>query len=115
MFSRPQWWAGGLALAGAFGAPVAGVAQLTTSLDAGVSRVVYDGFLPSAAVSLTPALRFDRGPWSLMARGTYLRFESGNRSLQGLLSGTAYTPAIGHFRGEVSLGAAYAKTSPLVR
>lgn len=105
MFSRPRRWAGGLALAGAVGAPVVGAAQLATSLDAGFSRVEYDGFLPSAAVSLTPSLRYDRGSWSLMARGTYLRFESGNRSLQGLLSATAYTPPIGHLRGELSLGA----------
>lgn len=94
-------WAATLALAGALAAPRAPLAQLSATLDVGFSRVEYDGFLPSGAVSLTPAARFDRRSWSLTASGTFLRFESGNRSLQGLIAGSAFTQQSGRLRGEI--------------
>lgn len=97
-----QGWAAALVLAGSVTAPRAPAAQISATLDAGVSRVEYDGFLPSGAVSVTPALRVDRRSWSLTARGSLLRFESGNQSLQGLVAGAAFTPPLGSWRGEIA-------------
>ncbi len=84
--------AAGLALAAALAAAPA-AAQTRASLDAGASYVEYDGFLPSASFSLTPALRLARGRFAFVARGTWLRFESGNNSFQGLLAGSLLLPA----------------------
>jgi len=70
-------------------------AQTTGTIDVGVSSVRYDGFLPSAGRSHRRA-------------GTYLRFESGHRSLQSLLAGSfLIRPAEHRWRGELggSLGA----------
>jgi len=58
-------------------------AQTTGTVDVGVSTVRYDGFLRSGAASLTPTLTWERPGSAVTARGTYLRFESGRRSLQG--------------------------------
>jgi len=77
-------------------------AQSSVSLDVGAARVEYDGFLPSAAVSASPAFRFTTPSASFSARGTWLGFESGNSSVQGLLAGSVFTPAFGRWRGEVS-------------
>src|SRR6059058_2719042 len=72
------------------------VAQMTGTVDLGVSTVHYDGFLPSGAAAVTPVLRWDRPAGMLTASGTYLRFESGHRSLQGLLAGSFLTPPAAH-------------------
>ena len=83
-------------------------AQTTGTIDVGVSSVRYDGFLPSAAASVSPALRWERPAGILTARGTYLRFESGHRSLQSLVAGSfLIRPAEHRWRGELggSLGA----------
>ena len=79
----------GLALAAAV--PVG--AQTRVSLDAGVSHVEYDRFLPSSAFSLSPALRVASDRLAFAARGTWLRFESGNNSVQGLVAGSLVLPA----------------------
>jgi len=84
--------AAGLALAGTLAAASAD-AQARASLDAGASYVEYSGFLPSASFSLTPSLRASGERYSLLARGTWLRFESGNNSVQGLLAGSLFVPA----------------------
>ena len=101
-------WAASLAAAWSLlGAP-ATTAQATGSVDVGVSSVRYDGFLPSAAASVSPALRWELPGGTLTARGTYLRFESGHRSLQGVLAGSFLVrPAGQRWRGELggSLGA----------
>lgn len=76
-------------------------AQTTGSIDVGVSSVRYDGFLPSGAASVTPALRWESPSGSLAARGTYLRFESGHRSLQGSVTGSFFPPATGRWRAEL--------------
>jgi hypothetical protein len=84
------------------------VAQTTGTIDIGVSSVRYDGFLPSAAASVSPTLRWEQPTSTLTARGTYLRFESGHRSLQGLVAGSVLIrPAAHRWRGELgaSLGA----------
>lgn len=82
----------GLALAATLAAASAG-AQTRASLDAGASYVEYSGFLPSASFSLTPAFRASGERYHLLARGTWLRFESGNNSVQGLLAGSLFVPA----------------------
>jgi len=80
-------------------------AQTAGTLDVGISTVRYDGFLPSGALTVTPALRWERPGGGISARGTYLRFESGHRSLQGDVTGSLFAPrAATRWRGE--LGAA---------
>src|SRR2546427_6688206 len=91
------WWLLGLR---------APAAQLTGPVDVGVSPVHYDGSLPSGAAALTPVLRWDRPAGTLAASGTYLRFESGHRSLQGLLAGSFFTPPTARaWRGEFAASA----------
>jgi len=80
-------------------------AQTTGTLDVGISTVRYDGFLPSGAASVTPGVRWERPSGTLTARGTYLRFESGHRSLQGSVAGSFFTPTAGRWRGEFSAAA----------
>ena len=63
----------------------------------------YDGFLPSGAAAVSPALRWDHPQFHLDVRGTYLRFESGSRNLQGLITGSVLTPATGAWRGELGI------------
>ncbi len=92
--------AAGVALAAALAAGPAG-AQVRASLDAGVSHVEYQGFLPSAAFSLTPALRVTGRHFGLATRGTWLKFESGNSSLQGLVAGSVLLPAVPHIAAEL--------------
>jgi hypothetical protein len=93
-------WIAALAVAATIGTPQQLVAQLVTSLDAGLSWVEYDGFLPSSAISLTPTVGLRRASGSVVFRGTVLRFESGNHSLQGLISASTLTRPLGRLRGE---------------
>lgn len=58
-------------------------AQTTGTLEGGASYVDYDGFLPSAAFYLVPAVQFDRPGLSLGGRASWVVFESGNSVLQG--------------------------------
>jgi hypothetical protein len=80
--------------------------QVTPGLDAGIAAVKYDGFLLSGAASIAPSVRWDhpRGRAFVSARGTYLRFESGNRSLDASLRGSWFTPISRRWRGELGLG-----------
>jgi len=83
-------------------------AQATGTVDVGVSTVRYDGFLPSGAASVTPALKWERPGAAVTARGSYLRFESGHKSLDGLLVASLFTPPelLPHgWRGELSMSA----------
>lgn len=75
-------------------------------LDAGISYVEYDGFLPSGAASIAPSVRWDhpRGRGFVSARGTYLRFESGNRSLDFSARGSFFMPLARRWRGELGGG-----------
>ena len=97
-----------LALIGlACGAAVATAsAQITPGLDAGIAAVKYDGFLLSGAASLAPSVRWDhpRGRGFVSARGTYLRFESGNRSLDASMRASWFTTLARRWRGELGLG-----------
>jgi Glycogen recognition site of AMP-activated protein kinase len=111
--ARHVWTASLAAATSLFGARTS-AAQTTGTVDLGVSTVRYDGFLPSAAASLTPTLTWGRPGAAVTARGTYLRFESGRRSLQGLVAASVFTPPswLPHrWRGEFSLstgGSSYA-------
>src|SRR5436309_8962179 len=82
-------------------------AQVVANVEAGLSDVRYDGFLASAAASISPTVRWEqsRGRAFVSARGTYLRFESGRHSLDGLASGSWFAPLARHWRGEVGLSA----------
>ena len=81
-------------------------AQVTANVEMGISDVRYDGFLASAAGSLSPAMRWEhpRGRGFVSARATYLQFQSGRHSLDGSVNGSWFTPLARHWRGE--LGAA---------
>ena len=89
-------------------------AQTTATVDVGASTVRYDGFLASGAASVTPAATWTRPGATLIARGGYLRFESGHRSLQGLIAASLFTPPAllsDSWRGEVTIsggGSSYA-------
>lgn len=82
-------------------------AQVTANVEAGISDVRYDGFLASAAASISPAIRWEhpRGRGFVSARGTYLRFESGRRSLDGTANASWFTPLARHWRGELGVTA----------
>jgi hypothetical protein len=96
-------WAASLAAACSLlgaGAP----AQTTGTLGLGVSTVHYDGFLPSGAVTVSPAVEWEGPIAALGASGTYLRFESGHRSLQGAVTVRLFTPPLAQrWRGEVGV------------
>ncbi len=81
--------------------------QVTTTFEGGMSAVRYDGFLASGAAALTPALRWEhpRGRGFVSARGTYLRFESGRRSIDASANGSWFMPLARHWRGELGLAA----------
>ena len=63
---------------------------------------------------MTPAATWTRPGATLIARGSYLRFESGHRSLQGLIAASLFTPHAllpDGWRGEVTVsggGSSYA-------
>lgn len=81
-------------------------AQTTGSVDLGVSTVHYDGFLPSGAVAITPAVRWQGALTGVSAGGTYLRYESGHESLQGAVTGWRFTAgARARWRGEFDVDA----------
>lgn len=84
--------AAGLALAAALAAGPTD-AQTRASLDAGVSYVEYTSYFPSAAFSLAPSLLIVAGRAAFAAHGSWLRFESGNNSFQGLVAGSLSYPA----------------------
>ena len=86
-------------------APVRAGSQSTGTLALGVSAVRYDGFLLSTAASLTPTFQWEGSGAEVSARGTYLRFQSGHRSLQGSVTGSLFTSAVRRWRGEFSVGA----------
>lgn len=78
---------------------------LTAAVDAGASRIHYDGYLPSGVLDLAPSIRFDAPAAVLVARGSVARFESGNLNSQGAVAGSAFTPERGALRGELAVSA----------
>lgn len=97
---RPSPWAALVGAACGFAPARAPAAQTSGTLDMGVSTVRYDGFLASGAAAVTPAARWDQPQGWLTARASYLRFESGHHSLQGLVTGSLFTPLTPRWRGE---------------
>jgi hypothetical protein len=98
----PRAWAAVVGAACSLAAPSrTSLAQTTASLDLSVSTVRYDGFLPSGAAAIAPSVRWERPGTSLTAQGTYLRFESGNVSLQGNVTGSIFTAPTHRWRGQV--------------
>jgi len=77
-------------------------AQVEASLDAAASVVKYDGYLASGAVALVPSVAWRSARSTLGARGAVLGFESGNASIQGLLTAGTFSPAIGRLRVEAA-------------
>jgi hypothetical protein len=77
-------------------------AQVEAGLDLAASLVKYDGYLASGAAALTPSVAWRSARAALAARGTFLVFESGNTSVQGLLSGGAFSPPLGALRVEAA-------------
>jgi hypothetical protein len=86
--------------AGALGAPC--LAQVEASLDATASVVKYDGYLSSGAVALTPSVAWRSPRTALAGRGSFLVFESGNTSIQGLVSAATFSPPLGRLRLEAA-------------
>lgn len=99
----------------ALGAVRAPRAQVTGTLDLGLSAVRYDGFLASAAASLTPALRWEQGSTVVHASASYLRFESGNHSLAGQLRGAWLMPLGSRWRGEIAAAAGASEYADFAR
>lgn len=103
-----QLWAASIAAACSLLGAHAADAQTTATVDIAASTVRYDGFLASGAGSLTPALSWERPSATVTARGTFLRFESGRRSLQGVLAASGLLPRTllpDPWRGELSVSA----------
>lgn len=98
---------------GAWPSPCA--AQLEASLDATASRVHYDGYLASAAASLSPALSWWSPRSTLAARGTVLVFESGHTSLQGLLTASTLSASNGPLRLEAGTEAGASSYAQIAR
>lgn len=83
-------------------------AVVDASITAGTSLVRYDGFLPSGAVSVAPALTVTSGRASLAGGATALLFQSGSQSLSGYADGAwtlASVPHLGRLALDGSGGA----------
>lgn len=78
------------------------VAQVKAAVDLGVSNVHYDGFLPSTATAVSPSLRWASPRTLVLASGSYLRFASGNRSMQANMSGSFFSAPLGLWTAELS-------------
>jgi hypothetical protein len=74
--------------------------QVSASVDAGAAAVTYDEFLNSGVASVTPTLRVESARALVVARGSYSRFQSGNRSLQTSLTGSLVSPELFGVRAE---------------
>jgi hypothetical protein len=85
-----------------FAAPHFAVAQARGTIDLGASLVRYDGFLLSSAATITPTFDWYGRRAGLNVRGSYLRFESGNRNLQGSVVGSLFTQPANNWRLEAS-------------
>jgi hypothetical protein len=97
----PRAWAAVVGAACSLATPSrTATAQTTATVDFGVSTVRYDGFLTSGAAAIASSVRWERPNASLTAQGTYLQFESGNRSIQGNVTGSWFTAPTHSWRGQ---------------
>jgi hypothetical protein len=85
-----------------FTAPPLAFAQARATVDLGASLVRYDGFQLSSAATITPTFDWYGRRAALNVRGSYLRFESGNRNLQGSVVGSLFTQPANNWRLEAS-------------
>jgi hypothetical protein len=77
------------------------VAQVAFTLDGTGTRVAYSEGPGTTAWALTPGFQLLR-PWqSLSGSGTYAQFPDGTWSLRGQTMGSAFTPPLLRFRGEL--------------
>lgn len=91
---------GGAAFLGmATTAPAQGV---VVTLDAGAAGVRYADSLDITAATLSPALSLQSPTGTLTAAGTYAQGGEGTWSMQGQIAGSAFTPAVGRLRGELT-------------
>lgn len=77
-------------------------AQVTATTDLAFGGVKYEGFLGSAAASITPAIRYDTRSFSAAGQASYLVYESGNTLIQGAGAAAWLSPPVAMFRGEIS-------------
>ena len=75
--------------------------RLSATLDAGAAAVRYADSLEVTAATLSPALSFLSPTATISASGTLAQGGSGVWSMQGQLSGAAFTPALGSVRAEL--------------
>lgn len=85
-------------------------AQLAAALEAGASRVAFDGGDASTAWSLTPSLQWERSAVTLLGYATYSSFPAGGWSLQGAASGSWLFSPAGPLNVELG-GLAFGSTS----
>ena len=81
-------------------------AQVTAALEAGGSRLSYDGSADVSAVSLAPSLEWLSPSSRVTAEGGFAQLTGGGWSLQGAAALSAFTPPLGAVRGEMVLEAA---------
>jgi len=78
------------------------LAQVAFTLDGTGTRVAYSESSGTTAWAVTPGFQLLR-PWqSLGASGTYAQFPDGSWSLRGQAVGSAFSPSVLRFRGEVA-------------
>ncbi len=77
-------------------------AQTTFTLDGTGTRVSYEENPGLTALALSPGFQLVRSWQSLIGTGTYAQFPDGNWSLRGQVMGSAFTPPLSRFRGEVA-------------
>ena len=75
--------------------------RLSATLDAGAAAVRYADSLEVTATTLSPALSLLSPMATLGASGTFAQGGGGVWSMQGQLSGSAFTPAVGSVRAEL--------------
>ncbi len=78
-------------------------AQLVAAMEAGASRIVYDGSDATTAWSLTPSLHWQHHTVTLLGFLTYARFPSGGWSLQGAASGSWLQPLSGSLTSDIGV------------
>jgi hypothetical protein len=66
--------------------------QVSVSVDAGAASVTYDEFLSSSVLTVTPTVRIENARALVVARSSFSRFESGNRSVQTSVNGSLVSP-----------------------
>lgn len=78
--------------------------RITLAADVGAAYAEYDGYLPSALVSLSPQALVSRGSLQLLLRGALSRYESGSMAASGDARFSWTSPALGAARLELAGG-----------